>query len=87
MILPVNQERCTMFRIEFGRNEGPKWVPERVLEHDTFEEAKTKLVSISDELRLGDATPVHVKMFGPDDHLYHYITTQYPNISLPSQEK
>ena len=73
-----------MYRIEFGHNEGPKWIPETTLEFEQFADAKTELSKISDELKLGDTKDTQVRMFGPNDQLYHYITSQHPNISLPS---
>lgn len=80
-----------MYRIEFGHNEGPKWIPELTLSYGRFHEAKTILQTISGELEADNeyhrSLNTSVKMFGPDEHLYHYISATYPSVSLPSYEK
>lgn len=79
-----------MHRIEFGRHEGSKWVAELTLSYPTFTEAKSALQVVSQELQddqeYYQAERTQVKMFGPTEHLYHYITANFPRVALPSNE-
>jgi hypothetical protein len=88
-----------IYRIEFGSwdftpGRPPKWVIEWMLEYETFERAKECIKHISQDVQndveYHKEEKTQVRMTDDSNEknprIYHYITAQYPGVTLPSKE-